>query len=193
MKQRMGKRGKRIVVLCVIVCVLAIAALPVYRWLKDEHYYPVQYSDFVDKWAAEYHVAPSLVFAVIRTESGFNPKAESAVGARGLMQMTESTFTWIKDKIAPEEDVVFSDLYSPEISIRFGTYLLALSLNKYGGDVPTAAASYHSGWGTVDALLKNPEYSEDGVRLYVFPFGQMKHYVYKISKSYEKYQLIYKN
>ena len=39
---------------------------------------------------------PLLIYTVIRTESGFDPMAESEVGARGLMQITEVTFDWIK-------------------------------------------------------------------------------------------------
>ena len=43
----------------------------------------------------------------------------------------------------------------------------------------TAAAAYHSGWGTVDALLQKEEHSEDGLTLSGFPYNQMHHYVEK--------------
>ena len=52
---------------------------------------------YADKYGLEY----AQVYAIIKTESGFKPNALSAVGARGLMQITEETFDWIKTKIAP--------------------------------------------------------------------------------------------
>ncbi len=51
----------------------------------------------------KYNIDPMILYAFIRTESNFNPNAESNVGARGLMQITEITFDWIKMKIAPNE------------------------------------------------------------------------------------------
>ena len=129
--------------------------------------------------------------AFIRTESGFDPQATSSVDARGLMQMTEETFIWLRSKIAPDEGLVFANLYDPETSIRFGCYYLHLCLDRYKGDVATAAAAYHSGWGTVDALLRMEEHSSDGETLQGFPYNQMNHYVKKITSGYANYQRIY--
>ena len=129
--------------------------------------------------------------AFIRTESGFDPQATSTVDARGLMQMTEETFIWLRSKIAPDEELTFADLYKPEVSIRFGCYYLHLCMERYKGDVSTAAAAYHSGWGTVDALLQMEEHSADGETLQGFPYNQMNHYVKKITSCYAVYQRIY--
>ena len=154
--------------------------------------YPMEYSNEVTRWAGEFEVDELLIYAVIRTESGFDPKAESSAGARGLMQMTEATFDYIKQRIAPEEELNFEDLYDPDTSIRFGGCLLSLCLARYGQDVSTAAAAYHSGWGTVDRLLQNAEHSDDGVTLKQFPYPQMGHYVNKITSSYQKYLELYR-
>ena len=51
--------------------------------------------------------------------------------------------------------------------------------------------SYHSGWGTVDALLQKEEHSEDGLTLSGFPYNQMHHYVEKITACYAKYTELY--
>lgn len=153
--------------------------------------HPVKYGDIVEKWAAEYGVDPLLIFAVIQTESGFDPEAESNVGARGLMQVMDETFSWIKGRIAPDEDLSFDDMYDPETAIRFGTYLWAISLQRYGGDISTAAAAYHSGWGTVDGLLKKADYTQDGVTLHTFPYKQMRNYVKKIDHNYQEYHALY--
>lgn len=153
--------------------------------------YPRKYAGPVEEWAEVYGLDPLLVYAFIRTESGFSPRAESAVGARGLMQITEETFLWLKSKIAPEEALTFEDLYDPAINIRFGTYYVRCCLDRYGGDIPTAAAAYHSGWGTVDSLCSRAEYSDDGCVLTEFPYAQMSHYVDKIARCYKRYQELY--
>lgn len=134
---------------------------------------------------------PLLVYAFIRTESGFDPQATSSVDARGLMQMTEETFLWMRSKIAPEEPLTFADLYDPDTAIRFGCYYLHLCMVRYKGDVSTAAAAYHSGWGTVDQLLQIEEHSADGETLQGFPYNQMHHYVNKITACYQTYQRLY--
>ena len=64
------------------------------------------------------------------------------MGARGLMQITDETFLWIKSKIAPGEEITFDDLFDPAVNIRFGTYLLATCLARYDGDFSTAAAAW---------------------------------------------------
>jgi soluble lytic murein transglycosylase len=153
--------------------------------------YPCKYADLVEQWAEEYDLDPLLVYAFIRTESGFSAKAESDVGARGLMQITEETFLWLKSKIAPDEELHFSDLYDASVNIRFGAYYLRACLDHYSGDIATAAAAYHSGWGTVNTLLAQDAYSDDGATLKAFPYAQMNHYVNKITRTYKRYQELY--
>lgn len=179
--------------LVVLVCIAAVllTALPPLAREADRLLYPRKYSRQVEQWAAEYELDPLLVYAFIRTESGFDPAATSSVEARGLMQMTEETFIWLRSKIAPDEGLLFANLYDPEISIRFGCYYLHLCMERYNGDVATAAAAYHSGWGTVDALLQMEEHSADGETLQGFPYNQMNHYVKKITSCYARYQRIY--
>lgn len=181
---------RRLVVLVCIAAVLLMALPPLARE-ADRLLYPRKYSRQVEQWAAEYELDPLLVYAFIRTESGFDPAATSSVEAHGLMQMTEETFIWLRSKIAPDEGLLFANLYDPETSIRFGCYYLHLCMERYNGDVATAAAAYHSGWGTVDALLQMEEHSADGETLQGFPYSQMNHYVKKITSCYARYQRIY--
>ena len=130
--------------LVVLVCIAAVllTALPPLAREADRLLYPRKYSRQVEQWAAEYELDPLLVYAFIRTESGFDPAATSSVEARGLMQMTEETFIWLRSKIAPDEGLLFANLYDPETSIRFGCYYLHLCMERYNGDVATAAAAW---------------------------------------------------
>lgn len=164
-----------------------IASLENDGWKKTT--YPIKYREYVEKYADEYNIDKYLLYAFIKTESGFDPQAKSHANAIGLTQITEETFAWIKLMICPGEDLNFEDLYNPEVSIRFGAYYISRCLDRYSGSIDTAAAAYHSGWGTVDSLLK-----EQGTEVLVeFPYTQMNNYVRKINKAYENYQEIYLN
>ena len=190
-RRRKQKVRSRRLFLLGMALILLFVLLPG-LWSRAERLlYPRKYEALVEQWASFYELDPLLVDAFIRTESGFDPQATSSVDARGLMQMTEETFIWLRSKIAPDEGLTFADLYEPDVSIRFGCYYLHLCLERYNGDVSTAAAAYHSGWGTVDALLQKAEHSADGVTLQGFPYNQMNHYVKKITSCYEAYQRIY--
>ena len=181
---------RRLVVLVCIAAVILVTLPPLAR-KADQLLYPRKYSQQVEQWAAEYGLDPLLVYAFVRTESGFDPAATSSVDARGLMQMTEETFIWLRSKIAPDEGLTFDDLYDPAVSIRFGCYYLHLCMERYGGDVATAAAAYHSGLGTVDTLLADSQYSQDGKVLDAFPYPQMRRYVQKVTDAYAQYSEIY--
>ena len=149
--------------------------------------YPLQYIETVEQYADEFGIDKYLLLSIIKTESGFDPHAVSTADAIGLTQITEQTFEWIKLKLCPKEDLVFEDLFTPEVSIRFGAYYISRCLERYSGHIDTAAAAYHSGWGTVDQLLQENETEF----LTEFPYTQMGNYVYKINKAYNAYQELY--
>lgn len=181
----------------VICLLLAVACLAGTFFSRDliqavgRRLYPRGYETFVRAYAAEYGVEENIVYAVIRTESAFRPDAESQAGARGLMQITDETFEWIKSKIAAKEPLSFDDMFDPETNIRFGAYLLSVCLDRYANDLSTAAAAYHSGMGLVDGLLRKEENSSDGTTLSSFPYNQMNRYVYKVQKNYQRYCALY--
>ena len=66
---------------------------------------------------------PYLVLAVIKTESNFNENVESNKGAKGLMQIMDSTGEWIASKLEVDN---FKDemLFDPEINIKFGCWYI---------------------------------------------------------------------
>ena len=65
--------------------------------------YPLAYSDYVEKYAKVYEFEPSLIYALIRTESEFDPDAISSAHAMGLMQLTADTFQWAQSR-SPETE-----------------------------------------------------------------------------------------
>lgn len=174
-----------------ILAAIGAALFAVFQDKISRWEYPIEYAEYVTYYADKYEIDPLMLYAFIRTESNFDPMADSDAGARGLMQITEVTFDWIKSKIAPTEDLTFEDLYDPETNIRFGSYFVSYCLLRYQDDLATAAAAYHSGWGTVDDLLAQEQYSADGKTLDHYPYPQMRLYVKKITSSYQHYQEIY--
>ncbi|MEG1270463.1 MAG: lytic transglycosylase domain-containing protein [Ruthenibacterium sp.] len=189
MKHRRGV----IIAALLTLAIVGIFALCATVGTLEKVVYPQKYHTIITQYATEYELDPLLIDAFILTESGFEPQAISNADARGLMQMTEETFLWVKDKIAPTEDVAFDALYQPEESVRFGAYLLSFCMRRYDGNLQTAAAAYHSGVGLVDDLLGDERYSADGKTLHTFPYRQMNNYVRKVTHNYESYQKIYQD
>ncbi|MEG2204752.1 MAG: lytic transglycosylase domain-containing protein, partial [Oscillospiraceae bacterium] len=120
----------------VLVILLAIGA----SVLAVRIAYPIRYREQVERTSAENGLDPALIFAVIRSESGFRTRAVSPIGARGLMQITEETFEWAKWRMG-DKTTVYDDLFEPEVNIRYGGYILSLLLGEFVS-TDTALAAY---------------------------------------------------
>ena len=88
--------------------------------------YPREYSEYVDKAARDYDLEPALIYAVIRTESHFDPNAKSNVGAYGIMQVMPESFEWLMGLRGEEGKYTADDLLDPAVCIDYGSYLLRL-------------------------------------------------------------------
>ena len=114
-------------------------------------WFPMRYAAIVRGHAANYHLNPALLAAVIEEESKFNADARSRTGAIGLMQLQPTTAEGIAIRTHGARFVV-SDLYKPEINVRYGAWYLRHLLDKYG-DEKTALAAYNAGQQNVDRWL----------------------------------------
>lgn len=153
--------------------------------------YPRKYSEFVEQSCAEYGVPQSLAYAVIQCESGFDPAAESSVGARGLMQIMPGAFDWLQSKMPDRGEPLDADaLWDPQVNVRYGVFLLHLHLEEFG-DVGTAIAAYHAGRGSVNGWLKDPALAPDGKTLTDIPYPDTKAYADKVQKTMQIYQKLY--
>lgn len=181
------KRNKAPIVAAVVVIVAIVLAIAGYFGYEMylETSYPLKYEYYVERYSEEYNVDKYFVYAVIRTESGFKPDAVSDVGARGLMQIMEDTFDWVKFRMG-DEDTVYYDMFKPEMNIKYGCWLLGYLCDEFG-DVEVAAAAYHAGRGNVNKWLADSRYSSDGVHLDEIPISDTAHYVSKITKAMDVY------
>lgn len=151
--------------------------------------YPRKYSEYVTKAAKDYDLPEALIYAVIRTESSFNPDAESGVGARGLMQVMPESFDWLMETRGTTGEYTADDLFEPEVCIDYGSYLLRFFYDYYGTE-QCAVAAYNAGF-VVDDWLKNPDYSADGVTLDNIPYPETSSYVEKVEEAKEMYIKLY--
>ncbi len=176
--------------LIIVLLGLIIWAVCNMEGLSRKYVYPVGYSDMVETASMETGIDKYLIYAVIRTESNFNAEAESEVGARGLMQLMEDAFDWVKFRMEDDRSVTYDDMYDPGYNIEYGSFLLKLLYEEYG-DERTALAAYHSGRGSVNGWLEDKNYSSDGKTLDKIPSDTTEHYVKKVMTAYEGYTNLY--
>jgi soluble lytic murein transglycosylase len=111
-------------------------------------WYPLKYESIVSGHARNYRLDPALLAAVIYQESKFRSNVKSSSGAIGLMQLLPDTAKGIAVHTGGNRFRV-SDLYNPEINIRYGAWYLRHLLDTYG-DERTALAAYNAGQENVD-------------------------------------------
>lgn len=197
---------KTIISLAVVITVIVLAAYVLRAANQRLTYgtYPLKYENEVkaalEKVNAENEssgekkvkVDEALVYAVIKTESNFDPDARSSAGAMGLMQIMPDTFTWLQTYYIENDSHRVEDLYTPEINIEYGVQLLSILLNKYESE-DAAVCAYNAGIVNVDEWLQNPEYSDDGKTLKAVPFEETDNYRKKVARNKSVYTELYFN
>ncbi len=185
----MKKIKVTVIIITVMICIVGLlAVIPFTRDMGMKIWYPTDFSEIVEEKAELFGVDEELVYAVIRTESSFDPNAQSSAGAKGLMQMTDGTFEWVQELLGAQEVLPPENLFEPEINIHHGVYFLSFLIDYYE-NTDTALAAYNAGMGNVASWLEDPEYSEDGVNIDDIPFPETRSYVKKVNDAL----LIYRN
>lgn len=115
--------------------------------------------------AIKYDVNPLLIFLLMKQESGFNHRALSPVGARGLMQLMPGTAVRLGVR----------NIYDPVENVGAGTRYLKSLIQMFNGDVNLALAGYNAG---ENAVIRY------GYR--VPPYRETQNYVYSINVAYRR-------
>jgi soluble lytic murein transglycosylase len=154
--------------------------------------HPLMFADHISHYSGVYELDPALVSAIILSESSFDPIAESRLGARGLMQLMPDTAEWVAHKLDEDDETyTFDKLYDPEVAIRYGCWYLGYLSRRFSGDATKIICAYHAGQGNVNAWLKNPKYSKDGVTLDTIPYENTATYCSRVLRSRDVYRKYY--
>lgn len=147
--------------------------------------YPLAHQPIVNKMSKKYRINDTLIYAIMRTESGFDHDAESYRGALGLMQMMPFVAKDLAGHIAIDNfDAEL--LKNPEISLELGTLFVA-SLKRKFGETYLAAAAYNAGSHQVDKWIAHFGYLPKELFIERIPFEQSRNYVKKILPTQSLY------
>lgn len=141
--------------------------LPSKKKVVHAEYYFRKYKGLMSRAAEEYNIPISLIAAVIKAESDFNPYAISNAGAMGLMQLMPRTWADLGGIGSP---------YNPGHNIKMGTKYLRELLDQFDGDLQLTIAAYNAGPGAVIKSGGIPSYRET------------RRYVPRVLSFYRKYK-----
>jgi soluble lytic murein transglycosylase len=151
--------------------------------------YPVGPAEALAGEAVEHGLDPSLVAALIRQESRFDPGATSAVGARGLMQVMPDLGARLAQTLGyPIWDPVL--LYQPDVSIQLGTFHLQELFESYSETVHILAA-YNAGSSRVERWSRRKGVEDPEIFAERIPFAETRGYVRAIQRNQAIYRTLY--
>ncbi|MGA8808660.1 MAG: lytic transglycosylase domain-containing protein [Thermoanaerobaculia bacterium] len=149
-------------------------------------YYPLKYDDWIRKYSSSNGVDPYTVMGLIHQESYFNPRAKSAVGATGLMQLMPATGRELAGRfhITPRLD-------NPETNIRLGTAHFKMLVNLFNGSNELAIASYNAGQGRVLQWRRAAPGKPMDEFIEAIPFRETRTYVKHVVMLASTYKRMY--
>jgi soluble lytic murein transglycosylase-like protein len=113
---------------------------------RDSKYFDELISEFCNKYQVDF----ALIKAIIRAESGFNPRAISRKGAKGLMQLMPET----------AQRMNVSNIFNPRENINGGVRYFKYLLSLFDNDLRLSLAAYNAGENLVSELGTIPPYQE---------------------------------
>ena len=164
-------------------------AVPLFRKAVNELTLPLAYSNVIRQQAAEKHLDPALVAAVIYAETKFDARPSSA-GAEGLMQILPRTAEFLARRSGATTFSV-SDLGTPQINIAYGSYYLRYLLNEYDGAVVPALAAYNGGETNVDGWIAQQRSQGRQLTISEIPFPETRAYVERVLAAQHDYRHAY--
>lgn len=177
-----------------ILALLALIALMVIIALRLQHATPEVSLPLADaavirEQAADKHLDPALIAAVIYAETKFDPRTSSA-GALGLMQILPATADFIARRSGGVRFTT-SDLATPKINVAYGSWYLRYLLEHYEGDELLAVAAYNGGLANVDAWVASARAQGREFKLGDIPFPETKAYVRRVMVAQVEYRASY--
>lgn len=140
----------------------------------------------VEKHSRAAGVDPDLMLALIREESGFNPRARSSTGALGLSQLMPRTAAEVARALkAPRVS-----LLNPSGNVRLGSAYLGSLQRRFEGNAAHAIASYNAGPNAVNRWLERSDGADLDEWVEDIPVDETRGYVKRVLGSYATYQFL---
>jgi soluble lytic murein transglycosylase len=149
--------------------------------------YPRPWPAEVEAAAAEFRLPPFLLYALLRTESAFDPAAASSAGAIGLAQLMPETAAGVASRLKAGAP----DLLDPATSIRLGAAYLRQLIDYFDGDGMKALLAYNGGMGRVRRWMKENPALETDLLLETVPLGETRDYGRKVLAAQAVYGYLY--
>jgi soluble lytic murein transglycosylase len=150
---------------------------------------PLSETSVIRQQAAEKHLDPALIAAVIFAETKFDPRP-SAAGAEGLMQILPDTAYFIAH-LSGGSRFTAADLATPQINVAYGSYYLRYLLNHYNGNEMLAVAAYNAGLANVDSWLAQASAAGRPLTVAAIPFPETRAYVQRVLEAQRDYRATY--
>jgi soluble lytic murein transglycosylase len=184
------RRRRAVTLLGVAIAAIAIwLAMPLFRKAVSDLTLPLAYSDVIRQQAAEKHLDPALIAAVIYAETKFDARPSSA-GAEGLMQILPGTAEFLARRSGATTFTV-SDLGTPQVNIAYGSYYLRYLLDQYGGHEMLALAAYNGGETNVNRWIADERAAGRALTIGEIPFPQTRAYVVRVLQAQQDYRRTY--
>jgi soluble lytic murein transglycosylase len=152
-------------------------------------FYPIYYPELILAEAAKYELDPTLMLALIRQESLFEPSAHSIAGARGLMQVMPATGQYIAERSDLADNFDPDLLWRPFMSIKFGSWYINQQLGIFDGNAFAALAAYNAGPGHVLEWIKTSD--DPDIFVEAIPFWESRLYIRKVYVNLSAYRHLY--
>lgn len=192
-RRSVAARRRRLLVMTIVAVLIAVVgiplAMPLFRKAVDDLTLPLSYSAVIRQQAAEKHLDPALIAAVIDAETKFDPRPSSA-GAQGLMQILPQTAEFLARRSGATTFTV-SDLATPQVNIAYGSYYLRYLLDRYGGQLMPALAAYNGGETNVDRWIARARSEGGQLTVQEIPFPQTRAYVERVLQAQQQYRSTY--
>lgn len=149
--------------------------------------FPLAYKNSVTHYAKQHAVAPELVYAIIRQESGFRADVVSPAGARGLMQVMPGT----AKLVAKQVKIPYTDpnqLFLSQKNINIGIAYLQHLMRRFGNHPILVAAAYNAGPSQVGFWLRNHPPKEIDVWIETLPWQETRNYLKNVMAFSVVYQ-----
>lgn len=151
--------------------------------------YPKNYYDKVTECCQKYNVKPASMWALIRSESFFDPDVRSSAGAIGLTQLMEFTAADVAKKLK----MTSYDMIDPDTNIEIGCYYLGELIRRLDGDELSAFFSYNAGITRVRRWKQSANTSwknlPGDIFLETLPYAETREYGRKLTSAQKMYSL----